>query len=882
MNKWLWSTLVVLMLLIGPKMDAFAEGAAKPDVLPTGSVVSNSEYVWRSGDPETIVHMRTGEVYTLPVRVSVEHNIVGLGDGRVILDAYGEVLIWDPITDAMTSFPNDSSSDLDYLHAVNQDLEMILWKGHTTYSVTSLTGEILGTFNTESMYESYNLLADGTVLVFANGEITKRAITGETLETLGTYTDKVRSAQYIEEANQLVVKMSTDSHLRIFDLTTKRWIEKEAESVTNLLWKDGIYYFTMRKVFDTYYVSYNVATGEWKESSVDDTFVNLRGDWYVLSHDVTAGYTPESFWKAPRQLLIDVPKTTTRYEVNQSYQVNGTAKLIDGTSIPVSGTELSATYRYSEKKPFVWEQGKLTMNTNGGYSFEFGWNGLERTEDFVASNYVPLTLDPPTGVLGPITGTTAPNTPVFVSVTKSTSQYTDSLDSLVNYQSKTVQSDETGRFTWQPTRWFAPGSRVTVKIGSPSSVYADPIELVTVKESEDTSPNDITLVTNSVKSGVTLQTTPQATIDIVARSERGYEAWSEQVNEDGMLQIKSFSHMWFGVGTKIYYKLQEAPASQFRLAEVKATYDAPIFTWTRTPLMYDKSIDVTSSTNEAYEVYRNDILVTKTSSMPYTFDTPLREGDVIRVKRTYRDATYELTKTVRAFTPVLSVTDVMMTKTQATLSIKKTSVAPVRFYVNGVVVSPKRLSTTRYTIPAKPGDTIRVRAFVGSKSREVTVELPKTSLSTLSINDEKSLWVGYVLPNSTVTLKSGTKTIASGTASSTGRVTLRFSRQPVGSVVTLTSQQGTYRHIQKKTVTVGPAPTLSSTIPSSASKTLRATSNVAYGTLTLMRGTTVLAEKEVKTTSTILSFSPQRKGTQLTLRLVTPKGRSVTKTFTVR
>ncbi|MFP3589637.1 hypothetical protein SCB29_39445, partial [Paraburkholderia sp. SIMBA_055] len=84
--------------------------------------------------------------------------------------------------------------------------------------------------------------ADGTVLVFANGEITKRAITGETLETLGTYTDKVRSAQYIEEANQLVVKMSTDSHLRIFDLTTKRWIEKEAESVTNLLWKDGIYY----------------------------------------------------------------------------------------------------------------------------------------------------------------------------------------------------------------------------------------------------------------------------------------------------------------------------------------------------------------------------------------------------------------------------------------------------------------------------------------------------------------------------------------------------------------------------------------------------------------------------------------------------------------
>ncbi|EPE61419.1 hypothetical protein L479_02182 [Exiguobacterium sp. S17] len=881
MNKWLWSMLVVLVMVAAPGLDVRAEGYAKPEVIPAGEVVGNSEYVWRSGDPETLVHVKTGEVYTLPIRVSVLHNIHAVGDGRFILEGWQQWMVWDIHTDSGSSFPIEPGSGLDAVVAINQSAETVLWTDDKKYVTTSMSGDILGSITKESMYEAYGLLDDGNVLAFVDGQITKRAVTGEVLETLGSYTGQVRGASLIKGANQWVVTKSGDwEHLNIFDIATKRWIEKDAPDVRNLSWKDGVYYFTIRKMYTTFYVSYNVATNEWREAPIDDADVRQHGPWYVFSENRTAGYTPESLWKAPWKLLVNVPKTTARYEVGRPYEVTGTVTLVDGTVLPVSDTELKARLAYQDD-PFVWEQGKLTLQTNGSYDMIFEWNDLDRRLDLWASNYVPLTLDPPSGVLGPISGKTAPNTPVFVSVTKNLYQ-SNSSDSLLNYQSATVQSDESGRYTWQPARWFTPGSRVTVKIGSKSGVYAEPIELQTVKESEDTSPNGISVLTKTVTSGVTLKTTPNASVDVLIRSGKYYEVLNEQADEDGLVSIKEFNTMPVDIGTKVYYKLKEAPASAFRLTTVETRVEPPVFSWTRTPLMYDKSINITSDINQAYRIYRNGTHVATTRTMPYTFETPLKEGEVILVTRSSGYATYELTKTVRAFTPTLSVTDTLMTKTEATLTIKKTSTATVRFYVNDKLVTAKRLSTTRYTVPAKPGDVIRVRAAVGSKSRDVSVNLPKTSLSTLSINDEKSLWVGYVIPNSTVTLKNGSKVLATAKASGTGRVTLRFTRQPVNATLSLTSQGGLFRHVQASKVTVGPTPTLMTTIPSSASKTLKATSNVAYGTLTLTRGSTVLAKKTVTATSTTLSFAPQKKGTKLTLRLVTPQGRSVTKTIYVR
>lgn len=879
MKKWLWSMLVVLIVMVAPGIEVRAEDYAKPMIIPDGEVVGNGEYVWRSGDPETLVHIETGEEYTLPIRVSAAYNMYAIGDGRFMLKGWPEWVMWDIRTNEATTFPIEAGSE-NRLVSTNVTTGMMLWADDEKYIITSMSGDILGSL-TKGSDPVYSLLDDGNVLAFADGQVTKRTVTGEVLETISSYSGQVRWARHMKEANQWFVIKSDDSeHMFIFDLATKRWIEKDAPNISNLTWKDGTYYFMTREMYTTFYVSYNVSTNEWKEAPIDDADIRQHGPWYVFGMKKTEVYTPESLWKAPWQLNVNVPKTTNRYEVGRPYEVNGTATLVDGTALPIPATELTARLAYQDD-PFVWEQGKLTLQTNESYDMIFKWNDFERRLDLWASNYVPLTLDPPTGVLGPISGETAPNTPVFVSVTKNLYQ-SNSSDSLLNYQSATIRSDESGRYTWQPARWFTPGSRVTVKIGSGSGVYADPIELQTVKESDDTSSNGISVLTKTVTSGVTLKTTPNAAVDVLIRSGKYYEISNEQADEDGLISIKEVNTMPVDIGTKVYFKLKEAPASAFRLTTVETRVEPPVFSWTRTPLMYDKSINITSSTDQAYRIYRNGTHVATTRVMPYTFDTPLKEGDVILVTRSSGDATYELTKTVRAFTPTLSVTDTLMTKTQATLSIKKTSTATVRFYVNDKLVSAKRLSTTRYTVPAKPGDRVRVKASVGSKSRDVSLELPKTSLSTLSINDEKSLWVGYMIPNSAVTLKNGSKVLATAKASSTGRVTLRFTRQPVNATLSLTSQSGTFRHVQTAKVTTGPTPTLVTTIPSSASKTLKATSNVAYGTLTLTRGSTVLAKKTVTATSTTLNFTPQKKGTKLTLRLVTPKGRSVTKTIYVR
>lgn len=869
----------MLVMMAAPGMDVQASGYAKPEVIPAGEVVGNSEYVWRSGDPETLVHVKTGEEYALPIRVSAAYNIYAVGDGRFILKGWPEWVMWDIRTDVATTFPMGTGNG-SRLVSTNVTTGMMLWTDDEKYIITSMSGDILGSL-TKGSGQVYSLLDDGNVLAFADGQVTKRTVTGEVLETISSYSGQVKWARHIKEANQWFVIKSDDSeHMFIFDLATKRWIEKDAPDVSNLTWKDGTYYFMTREMYTTFYVSYNVSTNEWKEAPIDDADIRQHGPWYVFGMKKTEVYTPESLWKAPWQLNINVPKTTSRYEVGRPYEVSGTATLVDGTALPIPWTELTARLAYQDD-PFVWEQGKLTLQTNTSYDTIFKWNDLERRLDLWASNYVPLTLDSPTGVLGPISGKTAPNTPVFVSVTKNLYQ-SNSSDSLLNYQSTTVQSDESGRYTWQPARWFTPGSRVTVKIGSKSGVYAEPIELQTVKESEETSPNGISVLTKTVTSGVTLKTTPNASVDVLIRSGKYYEISNEQADEDGLISIKEFNTMPVDIGTKVYFKLKEAPASAFRLTTVETRVEPPVFTWTRTPLMYDKSINVTSDINQAYRIYRNGTHVATTRTMPYTFETPLKEGDVILVTRSSGDATYQLTKTVQAFTPTLSVTDTLMAKTQATLTIKKTSTATVRFYVNDKLVSAKRLSTTRYTVPARPGDVVRVQAVVGSKSRNVSINLPKTPLSTFSTNDENSLWIGSVIPNSTVTLKNGSKILATAKASSTGRVTLRFNRQPANATLSLTSQNGSFRHVQTLKVTTGPTPTLATTMPSSASKTLKATSNVAYGTLTLTRGSTVLAKKTVTTKSTTLGFTPQKKGTKLTLRLVTPKGRSVTKTIYVR
>ena len=108
MKKWLWSMLVVLVMMVAPGVEVRAEDYAKPEIIPAGEVVGDSGYVWRSGDPETLVHIQTGEEYTLPIRVSAAYNMYAIGDGRFMLKGWPEWVMWDIRTNVATTFPIES------------------------------------------------------------------------------------------------------------------------------------------------------------------------------------------------------------------------------------------------------------------------------------------------------------------------------------------------------------------------------------------------------------------------------------------------------------------------------------------------------------------------------------------------------------------------------------------------------------------------------------------------------------------------------------------------------------------------------------------------------------------------------------------------------
>lgn len=231
--------------------------------------------------------------------------------------------------------------------------------------------------------------------------------------------------------------------------------------------------------------------------------------------------------------------------------------------------------------------------------------------------------------------------------------------------------------------------------------------------------------------------------------------------------------------------------------------------------------------------------------------------------------------------PTVDVTDVLLMKTNAVFSVKKDASTTLRFLVDGQSVTAKQLSPTRYQLPVKPGATVTVRGTNQARVQDKAIVLPETVLSQLRINNEISSWTGIFLPNSAVTLTSPNG-VVKATASSTGRVTLRFPRFTTGQEVTLLSQEGMFRHQQKMTVTEGVTPTITVGALTNASRSVAVKANVNYGTITVLRGTTVLATHTVTATNSTVAISPQSKGTKLTVRLVTPRGKTVSRTVDVK
>lgn len=384
-------------------------------------------------------------------------------------------------------------------------------------------------------------------------------------------------------------------------------------------------------------------------------------------------------------------------------------------------------------------------------------------------------------------------------------------------------------------------------------------------------------------------TAPNASVWVAYRqfNETKYRGESVQADGEGVYRLKLGTTLWAGGTITVSHSTDTSLAEKVEVTTTErepfdngvtlvslSRYNGAVFKTTP-----GETVEITY--NDPYMLTGETAVADASGIARFTNEFPKGAHVYYKQARDVEEAYRMETVKDDYGLPTIDVTDVLLMKTNAVFSVKKDASATLRFLVDGQAVTVKQLSPTRYQLPVKPGATVTVRATNRTRTHDETVVLPATVLSQLKINNEISSWTGIFLPNSAVTL-TGPNGVVKAMASSSGRVTLRFPRFTTGQAVTLLSQDGKFRHQQKMTVTEGIAPTITVGSITSTSRTVTVKANVNYGTLTVSRGTTVLATRNVTTTSSSLTIAPQRKGTKLTVKLVTPRGKVTTRTVEVK
>lgn len=399
----------------------------------------------------------------------------------------------------------------------------------------------------------------------------------------------------------------------------------------------------------------------------------------------------------------------------------------------------------------------------------------------------------------------------------------------------------------------------------------------------------LTVEASGTLTEITGKTAPNASVWVAYRQfdETQYRGTSVQADAEGVYRLKLGTTLWAGGKITVSHSSNTSLAEKVEVTTTeREAFDNGVALVSLS--RYNGAVFKTAP-GETVEIMYND---------PYmrTGATAVADASgIVRFKKEFpingrvyyklgrdTDESYRMETVKEEYgLPTIDVTDVLLMKTNAVFSLKKDAGVSVRFLVDGQVVTAKQLSSTRYQLPVKPGATVTIRATNRTRTHDETVVLPTTLLSQLKINNEISSWTGIFLPNSAVTL-TGPNGVTKATASATGRVTLRFPRFTTGQTVTLLSKDGIFRHQQKMAVTEGITPSITVGVITSTSRSVSAKANISYGTLTVSRGTTVLATRNVAATSSSLAIAPQRKGTKLTVKLVTPRGKVATKTVYVK
>jgi len=775
------------------------------------------------------------------------------------------------------TFAEEVSATSRILVSYDATRDVVVWNDRTTYEVvvTDLNGTIM--WRAPSSYHGHIILAA------THDEIL--TIDGTTLTRFDLTTgDVLGSTKLLSEPRDVQLEPTTDllfmpsGDLHIYDIGTAQLTKLELSyhqsmySLTPVVYHNGIYYGTNSRdsLLEIDLVKKQV---RWRNLSTYKTYSLLQGG--VIVQDRSRLLSLNHVDMIPRNVSVSL---RAQDEAGQGNSWLGEAYRLVATVTTSGGIDVEVP---------INEQGAEVLSTNGtfeeGYvipfleeafrfSVRFAWlesDSLSVTPRKKLPLHVETTMT--NGPVGDITGTTAPNMEVYLSCEKAS--YTECGGS--------VTSDETGRFTF--SRGIITADQTITIWASNNSTYHLATELSPKQSfSIAASPinNPATVLTDTITEGLSIKTSPYAKIEVrQLLSRTTFEVTEVTADASGVAQLTSYKQTDPSKYI-VFYRVKDE-TSPYYVVSVYKGFPIPAVTWVDSPKTFDTTITLhNEKLTPMVVVYRDGWVETSkrltVGTNVITLKRPLWEGETIKIVASFMP---EYSKTfeqkVTSDTPKThSIKDVLVTSSTSTFTVLKDAKAYVHFYVNGRQLPHTEVGKDRYRISVKPGTSVVVESSIGSKKKRTTYKVPMASLTSFAPSDEVSMWKGKTLPNATVTVKAGTKVIGRTTANSTGSYQVKFTRQRAGTKLVFEAKVGVTRDAKSATVKAGVRPTVNTGTIRSTTKSIAVRTNVPYGTVTIYNGKTLVAKKTITSTSTNVSIKPQKRGSKLTIKVVTPANRS--------
>ncbi|MCC9621987.1 hypothetical protein LPB41_09820 [Thalassospira sp. MA62] len=902
MKRYLYAIMLMMLLLMVPRQEAWAASVIEvgTKLEETIKVIPQSPFYLDYQDGKTRLHDPSNQstvVIDFPGNLTThssgdEGSYGGVRSWIASLDRqewiavpqYDQPLIRvqrDGTTSRIDSLESPHRADL---VSYDASRDVMLWRDSykNEWALTDLKGTVKRTY---PLISGQRLIL-GThldeLIAFNTSDKSITHLSLETGEERGKtpFPNESLSINFESKTDRLFMKGS--NHLYVYDFATRTIqtlnLNRQVHyDITSLVYHDGLYYGV---TFNDSMVTIDLTEGRITETSLRTRNTNSEFDLiengYFVQDDQWL-LPIERFGQKPKEMYTWLKATGNSEEghtwLNHAYQLMATITTVDGTEHKVPVAELPTDVTQVESaQPFT--EGYTIPSFDQSFSTKVSFAMLDHWKSYKPVKQLPLQLDTSFnyGAVGDITGMTAPNATVYLFCEKE----------LYSTCSGSVQADETGRFTLsrgiitggQSIELFASDSRdyrqateasVKQKIVLAQPIVTDPTKVLTATRME----------------GVSVQTAPYAKVEVrQINSKTEYEVKEVQADEHGVAQLTTFDHSQ-PLSYPVFFRILGTEHS-YEMTYVTQIYPVPSFTWTKPPKTGDTTITVYNDKLDPVLAVSRDGRAESAKRLTKGLNVinlkePLREGQTIKLVASFLpEYTKTLEQKVTSETPkVLTVKDVLLTSSSATFTLVHDLNTDIYFTTSsGTSFYSRVVGTNRYHISAKPGTTVVIHSAYGSKKKTLTYKLPSATIPSVTLTDEQTKRVGKTLPNATVTLKNGSKVIATTKSNASGSYTLTFSRSRAGTKLYFEAKSGIHRDAKSVVVKSGIRPTISTGTIRSTTKSVAVRTNVPYGKLYVYNGSKLVAKKSIGSTTTNVYIGTQRRGTKLTFKVVTPANRT--------